>query len=133
MSPSKLVESRWSQLSQPLYLHQEMALDESDPEVKREVTSCATKLHVSQELGCSRFKCFSTWSSVKRAITSLISLLKDFKGRNGERSKKPTNPLPIPSAAELEHAGQIVVRAVQEEAFAVELEALSSTGGKKSP
>ena len=140
MSPSKLVESRWisgpevlrSHLSQPPYLPQEMAVDESDPEVKREVTACATKSHVSQELGCSRFKRFSTWTSVKRAIASLISLIKDFKGRNGERSKKPTNPLNIPSAEELEHAGQIVVKAVQEEAFAVELEALSSTGGKKA-
>lgn len=61
MSPSKLVESwwisgpdfLWIQLSQPPYLPQKMALNESDPEVKREVTACATKLHVSQELGFS--------------------------------------------------------------------------------
>lgn len=121
MSPDKLMESRWTSgpeflwnpLPQPQTVIQETALDENDPEVKREVVVCITKSHSSKELGCTRFNRLSSWSSVKRALARLILLIKEFKKRNQEHPKKPANPLPPPSAAELEHANQVVVKAVQ--------------------
>ena len=45
--------------------------------------------------------------------------------------KKPTNPLPIPSAVEQEQASQGVIKAVQKEVFTAKLKALSSAGGKR--
>ena len=121
MSPDKLMESRWllgpeflwNALPQPHDVPQKISLDENDPEVKREVVVCATKSQVPQNLGCSRFKCLSSWLSVKRAVANLIRLIKGFKDR--EHSKTPTRPLSPPSAAELEHAGQVTIKALQKE------------------
>lgn len=138
MSPDKLMESRWllgpeflwDVLSQPHDVPQKIPLDENDPEVKREVVVCATKSQVPQNLGCSRFKRLSSWSSVKRAVANLIRLIKGFQKR--QHSKTLTRPLSPPSAAELEHAGQVTIKALQREAFPVELKVLTAEGNKKT-
>ena len=140
LSPDKLLESRWtsgpeflwSPRPHPQTVLQEIPLDESDPEVKREVVACITRSQTLQELGTSRFNRFSSWSSVKRAVASLIRVIKSFKERNQEHSRKPINHLPPPSAAELERASEIVVKSVQKEAFTEEFKALSPSGEEKT-
>ena len=44
----------------------------------------------------------------------------------------PTRLLSLPSAAELEHAGQVTIKALQKEAFPAELKALTTDGNKKT-
>ena len=107
MPADKLMESRWTlgpellwnPLPQPQTVIQEILLDESDPEVKQEVVACITKSQSSQELGCTRFTRFSSWSSIKRAIARLILVIIEFKKRNQEQPKKAANPRPPQSAA----------------------------------
>ena len=138
MSPDKLMESRWlsgpeflwNALPQPHDAPQKISLDENDPEVKREVVVCTTKSQVPHNLGCSRFKRLSSWLSVQRAVANLIRIIKGFQER--KHSKTPTRPLTSLSAAELEHAGQVTVKALQKEAFPVELKALTADGNKKT-
>ena len=138
MSPDKLMESRWlsgpeflwNALPQPHDAPQKISLDENDPEVKREVVVCTTKSQVPHNLGCSRFKRLSSWLSVQRAVANLIRIIKGFQER--KHSKTPTRPLTSLSAAELEHAGQVTVKALQKKAFPVELKALTADGNKKT-
>ena len=125
-------ELLWNPLPQPQTVNQEIRLDESDPEVKREVVACVTKSHSSQELGCKRFNRLSRWSSIKRAIARLILVIKEFKKRNQEQPKKAANLRPPPSAAELEQASRVIVKAVQKEVFTAEIKALSSAGEQKA-
>ena len=125
MPADKLMESRWTSgpellwnpVPQPQTVNQEILLDKSDSEVKREVVACVTKSHSSQELGCTRFNRLSSWSSIERAIARLILVIKEFKKRNQEQPKKAANPRPPPSAAELEQASHVIVKAVQKEVF----------------
>ena len=140
VTPEKLVESPWilgpeflrNPQLQPQASLLEVPLNESDPEVKREVTTCATATHSPQTLGCERFKRFSSWSFLRRAIASLIAFIRKFKERNQALSNKPVIPRPTPSAAELEQAGQVVIKAVQKEVFPAELKGLSSAKMEKS-
>ena len=132
LSPDKLLESWWTSGPEFLWSPRPHRQTESDPEVKREVVACITRSQILQELGTSRFNCFSSWSSVKHVVASLIRVIKSFKERNQEHSRKPINHLPPPSAAELQRASEIVVKAVQKEAFAEEFKALSPSGEKKT-
>lgn len=67
---------------------------------------------------------------MKRAVANLIRVIRGFQER--EHSKTPTRPLPPPTAAELEHAGQVTIKALQKEAFPAELKALTGDGEKKT-
>ena len=140
VTPEKLAESPWilgpeflrNPQLQPQASLLEVPLNESDPEVKREVITCATATHSPQSLGCERFKRFSSWSFLRRAIASLIAFIRKFKERNQALSNKPVIPRPILSATELEQAGQVVIKAVQKEVFPAELKVLSSAEMEKS-
>ena len=136
VTPEKLVELPWTlrpeflrnpQL-QPQASLLKVPLSESDPEV----ITCATATHLPQSLGCERFKRFSSWSFLRRAVASLIAFIRKFKERNQALSNKPVIPRPSPSAAELEQAGQAVIKAVQKEVFPAELKVLSSAKIEKS-
>ena len=140
VTSGKLVESPWilgpeflwNLQLQPQASLLEVPLSESDPEVKREVVTCATTTHSPQGLGCERFKCFSSWSSLRCAIPKLIVFIRKFKERNQALSNKPVIPQPPLSATELEQAGQAAIKAVQKEVFPTELKVLSSAEMEKS-
>ena len=66
---------------------------------------------------------------MKRAVVNLIRLIKGFQER--DHSKTPTRPLPIPSAAKLEHTSQVTIKAIEKEAFPAKLKMLSVDGDKK--
>ena len=140
VTSGKLVESPWilgpeflwNLQLQPQASLLEVPLSKSDPEVKREVVTCATTTHSPQGLGCGRFKCFSSWSSLRCAIPKLIVFIRKFKERNQALSNKPVIPQPPLSATELEQAGQAAIKAVQKEVFPTELKVLSSAEMEKS-
>ena len=98
VTSGKLVESPWilgpeflwNLQLQPQASLLEVPLSESDLEVKREVVTCATTTHSPQGLGCERFKCFSSWSSLRCAIPKLILFIRKFKERNQALSNKPS-------------------------------------------
>ena len=100
--------------------------------MKREVITCATATNSPQSLGCERFKRFSSWSFLRRTIAGVIAFIRKFEERNQALSNKPVIPQPPLSAAELEQAGQVVIKAVQKEVFPAELKVLSSAKMKKS-
>lgn len=57
-----------------------MAIDSQDPEVRKEVTVVKTELKPQrQSLGTDRFKRFSTFASLRRAIAVLIARVRCFK------------------------------------------------------
>ena len=107
VTPEKVVESPWilgpkflrNPLLQPQASLLEVPLNESDPELKRKVITCAAATHSPQSLGCERFKRFSSWTSLRRAIASLIVFIRKFKERNQALSNKPVTPRPTPSAS----------------------------------
>ena len=101
VTPEKVEESPW--ILGPEFLRNlqlqaqasllKVPLNESDLEVKREVITCATATHSPQSLGCERFKRFSSWSFLRRAIASLIALIRKFKERNQMLSNKTVIPV----------------------------------------
>ncbi|KAK3733045.1 hypothetical protein QZH41_000591 [Actinostola sp. cb2023] len=141
LHPSKMMESVW--LNGPTFLrnmaevppsNEVMSTNDSDPEVRKEVTSCKTKIGNSQSsgLGAERFKRFSSLSSLRRALANLIVKIREFKLRK-ERPTKPTIPgcnVPErcqtarpPNADELEHLATVVILlATQREAYGEELQ-----------
>ena len=117
---NKLMESRWmsgpeflwKSLPQPQQKLEKIALEESDLEVKREVTAYATRSQTSRGLDCAKFGRFSSWASLRRAIANLILLARQFKKENAESPKRKAKPRPHPLAAELEQASKVIVGAV---------------------
>ncbi|KAK3750007.1 hypothetical protein QZH41_008650 [Actinostola sp. cb2023] len=138
IKPLKLVESDW--LTGPSFLknptlsqceQEDIPLDEQDPEVRKDVSTCATRIQKPQTLGAERFSRFSSLTSLQHAIANLIVMAKEFKRRSSKISeKKPEqrspmttkNRLRAPTAKELQQAMTAIVRAVQEEVFRDELD-----------
>lgn len=129
---------------------EEIPLDEDDPEVRRQVIVHSTDVNMARELGSERFDCFSKWFSLLRAVANLIAKVKGFRARQGASLSKDQQgvkaghssdshrqqqhrshdqlkgiQLPhLPSAAELQQATTVVIKAVQREEFAADIEAL---------
>ena len=92
------------------------------------VVTCATATHSAQSFGCERFKRFSSWSSLRPAISSRITFIRKFK----ERNQEPVIPRPPPSATDLEQAGRAVIKAAHKEVFPTELKVMPSAEMEKS-
>lgn len=81
MSPRKLMESQWmlgpefllSLITQPKTIIEETTLHESDPEVKREVTSYSTNTQKTPGFRTKRFYRFSSWLALTCTIGNLMS------------------------------------------------------------
>ena len=141
LSALKLAGSDW--LAGPSFLknpstpqrqQEEIQLDDNDPEVRKEITACATHVQKRTGLRAERFSRFSSLTSLQRAIASLIVAVKEFKRRKGkpkgkkeQREKQTRNMLRSPTAKELQQATMVIIRAVQGETFSRELELQHST------
>lgn len=98
MSQSKLMESQWmlgpefllSLITQPKTIIEETTLDESDPEVKREVTSYSTNTQKTPGLRTKRFYRFSSCLALTCAIGNLVCLIKELKKRKGNTPANET-------------------------------------------
>ena len=133
---SKLNETQW--LEGPLFLRQidaatscikeEIALNESDPEVRREITTNSTTIRT--DMGTERLSRFSSWSSLRRAIAILIAKARDINGsRNQDQqtdSHRNKYGLLLPTVKELDQATTVLLKMVQGEAFADEIKVLGS-------
>ena len=109
---------------------EKIPLNESDPEVRKEVAAFTTQSSKRCGLGAERFSCFSSLYSLQRAIANLIVAVKEFKRRkNGAQESKDQRPgstkkatrLRNPIAKELQQAMTVIVRTVQRESLGPEL------------
>lgn len=151
ITPKQLIDSQW--LKGPEFLsnvsHQatpnrkEFPIREKDPELRPLITH--TKLQVSgsevKGLNSVRFNRFSEWRSLRRAIANLIAKLREIKSRRNSSGKENSiNPIRqgssqpkritlsrAPSAVELKCAEAIMIKTVQAESFALEIEILSTS------
>lgn len=138
---SHLSKTTW--LKGPVFLHRpsedqpenpeyfELISPELDVEVRPEVSSFSTQVQ-KQSLTTERFKRFSTWDSLRKAIAFLIHIARSHKSpdsgkgcRGWHRCNQPRTP------DELAQAMDVVLKAVQKVAFPVEFSALSK--GKLLP
>lgn len=111
----------------------------NDPEIRPEIAIYTMNLRGAKELNSARFKRFSKWSSLRRALANLIVKARECKtrGKNlspedkvADRPHPPCQPISqsknpqlprVPSAAELRQAEVIMITTVQNETFATEI------------
>lgn len=68
-------------------------MNESDPEVRKEVVTFTTQSSRSYGLGAERFSRFSSLHLLQRAIANLIVLVKGFiRRRNGTQESEGQTP-----------------------------------------
>ena len=107
-------------------LEQDFAINENDPEVRREVAVKATSTLKPNSLGSQRFQRFSSLHSLQRAIANLIVLGKTFRQRRNKLTRELRNKRSVvqhsPTVKEQQQAMTVILRAVQEETMAKELE-----------
>ncbi len=104
---------------------EEIPLDVNDPEVRKEISTCATRTRKHLGLGTERFTRFSSLPSLQRAIANLITVAKEFRCRKEQRrlrSLAMERRLRNPTVKELQQAMTLIIQAVQEEAFGEVLE-----------
>lgn len=129
LTASNLMDSDW--LKGPRFLQnpntpplqqEEILLDAHDPEVRKEISTCATLTKECQSLGTNRFTRFSSLASLQRAIANLIVVAREVRRRKEQEEEELQSPatksrLWKPTVKELEQATLVIMRAVQEEAF----------------
>lgn len=109
---------------------------DSDTEIRPQVTSCVTSTR-DKPLTPERFKRFSSWKSLQRAVATLIHVVHSFQSatqvptecRGWHQCSKPH------TVSELSKAMKTIIRSVQKATFSEELDLLSKGGNinKKSP
>ena len=97
----------------------QVTLGEDDREVGKKVNVCATKAEphdkgALHEKACKRF---SSWSSLRRAIATLITRERSFKMRDVTNKTSKQEPEQHLSPEVLAQATNIIIKAVQDESF----------------
>ena len=133
-----LTESDW--LSGPAFLRNakgvapvldadHVTISADDPEVRKEVKSCVTNTK-QPELGTLHkgvFETFSSWPSLRRAIAVLIAKVRRVKQRNKADIASQREQEQRLSPEVLTKATNIIVKAVQHEAFKDEFRTITET------
>lgn len=90
-------------------------LSPNDPELRKDLKplTTSTKLSGSPTLGTERFKRYSSWPSLRRAIAILIAKVKSLKERN--TSDKPSQNVRFQhqSPEVIDRATKVIIKAVQ--------------------
>ena len=115
----------------------ESDIDENDPEVRKQINTYATNSQKNPGLGSERFNRFSKWSSLLRAIANLITRAKRCKGKlevQPPRSVQETveREHSVPSLDATYQAKALIIRTVQREAFASEIDVLEKKSNNES-
>ena len=138
LSSKSLAESDW--LTGPKFLkttsssgkekQEKIQLNESDPEVRKDVITFSTQSSKRCGHGAERFLHFSSLHSLQRAIANLIVLVREFKRRKtgAQGSAKNARHLRNPTITELQLAMIVIVCTVQRESFGSELSCALKTG-----
>ena len=112
------------------------AIDENDPELQKRVNVCATNSKKVLELGSKRFDRFSNWSTLQRAIASLIVRAKqckikhDLQAPRNDRESSSKNQH-LPRTAEIKQATTAIFKTVQRESFAAVINVLEERDNDK--
>ena len=132
---SKLMETSWlvgpeflREAERTLPTNETFALVASDPEVRKAVFSASVNTYEEEEpdLGAERFKKFSSFKSLQRAVANLIVIVREFKhrrdvkaGRGNLRSKarNTQGKLRPPTVEEWDQALRVIISSTQREAF----------------
>lgn len=128
VTATALMQSNW--LNGPPFLKQTSlnppssddhgtAIDENDPEVRKQISVYSTSSDRAHDLGSDRFKRFSNWPALRRAIASLIKRAKECKTKPQPQAANRDLTLTL-----LNQSTSIIVTAVQREVFADEIAAL---------
>lgn len=114
--------------STPIVDADQVTLNAGDPEVREEVKARVTsaKTHKSGALHEDVFKRFSSWLSLRRVIATLIAKVRRFKLRSApdKASKLKTEQRLSPEV--LTQTTNIIIKAVQNEGFKEEVDAIAS-------
>ena len=107
-------------------------LSPNDPELRKDLKplTTSTKLSGSSPLGMERFKRYSSWPSLRRAIAILIAKVKSLKERN--TSDKPSQSVHYQhqSPDVIDRAAKVIIKAVQREAFKEEFEVIAQSSSE---
>ena len=107
-------------------------LSPNDPELRKDLKplTTSTKLSGSPTLGTERFKRYSSWPSLRRAIAILIAKVKSLKERN--TSDKPSQSVHYQhqSPDVIDRAAKVIIKAVQREAFKEEFEVIAQSSSE---
>lgn len=105
----------------------QVTLGEDNPEVCKEVKVCAIRAepHDRGTLHEEAFKRFSSWSSLRRAIATLITRAKSFKMSDTTNKTCKQEPEQCLSPEILAQATNIIIKTVQDEGFKGEVAAIA--------
>ena len=107
-------------------------LSPNDPELRKDLKplTTSTKLSGSPTLRTERFKRYSSWPSLRRAIAILIAKVKSLKERN--TSDKPSQSVHYQhqSPDVIDRAAKVIIKAVQREAFKEEFEVIAQSSSE---
>ncbi|XP_064458882.1 uncharacterized protein LOC135369153 [Ornithodoros turicata] len=125
VAAAALTRTTW--LTGPKFLHERSSAEsasaafplhqpEVDPDIRPQVSVSATFM-MNQQLGTHRFKRFSSWTSLVKALASLVHIARSFLNpsptcHGWHHCNKPR------TAEELAHAKKVILRSVQHEEFA---------------
>ena len=144
IAAENLNDSKW--LSGPEFLKEAspsfppatevVALDAQDPEVRSQVAAHVMNVNTALGLGSERFSRFSSFASLRRSLGNLIVKVKEYNAARESQDEhvhhcsrsqnEPKRLLRRPSVVELTQAEMVMIKTVQNECFADELE---SVGG----
>lgn len=145
VSASNLAKTTW--FSGPAFLRRpydglqaepetfELISPELDVEVRPEVSSFHTQVQV-QSLTTDRFKRFSTWESLVRAVALLVHIVRCYKFKDYAKGCKGWHWCEQPRTPdERSQAMNVIIQAVQRDVFPAEFSALTDGEAlpKKSP
>lgn len=140
ITPARLSETTW--LTGPALLKQasggsfdtfELVNPNTDAEVRPQISTLNTRAAV-QQLGSQRFSRFSSWQSLNRALCNISHIAHSYHSNPDNRSGSCRGWHLCQKAHTVEQLSQstcIIIRAVQEEAYAEELACLKQ--GVKIP
>ena len=113
---------------------EEFVVSSDDPEVRRDVITCVTKKSETRCLGAERFSRFSTWNTLRRALSRLLRKVDSVKGKRQSQLDPDRQLTPTVvaedlatgalSVVEVKRSENLMIRTVQAEAYPLEIDVL---------
>ncbi|XP_068120871.1 uncharacterized protein [Hyperolius riggenbachi] len=107
----------------------ELVDEDSDTEIRPQVSALHT-VTLFKSFESHRFKRFSTWKSLVRAITCLAHIARSFQRTNSNDAKKCKgwhHCQEVYTIAELQHSKNFIIRTVQQEIYTKEIACITNS------